>query len=188
MEMAAWGDVARARRVLCYGVTGSGKSTAAVRLGQSLGRPVHLVDEEIGWLPGWVERPTEEQRGIASRIAADDSWILDSAYGKWLPQVIDRVEVVVALDYPRWVSLSRLLCRTLSRVITKEQMCNGNTESWRQLFSRNSIIRWHFASFSRRRARIAAWVADPDFPPVVRLRSPRDLDRLIRTLTLPPPF
>ena len=45
-----------------HGVTGSGKSTAAVALGRALVLPVHLVDEEFGWLPGWVQRPAEEQR------------------------------------------------------------------------------------------------------------------------------
>ena len=41
------------RRILVYGVTGSGKSTAAARLGAVTGLPVHLADE-LTWLPGWV--------------------------------------------------------------------------------------------------------------------------------------
>ncbi|MGL4831293.1 MAG: hypothetical protein ACRCWS_01745, partial [Propionibacteriaceae bacterium] len=36
------------------------------------------VDEEIGWLPGWVERPWSEQKDIAERLAAEDQWIFDS--------------------------------------------------------------------------------------------------------------
>ena len=40
-------------RILVYGVTGSGKSTAAVAIGSRTGLPVTLVDE-ITWLPGWV--------------------------------------------------------------------------------------------------------------------------------------
>lgn len=59
------------RKVLCLGVTGSGKSTLAGELGRILGLPVHYVDEEIGWLPGWRSRPGSEQRELALRIAAE---------------------------------------------------------------------------------------------------------------------
>ena len=41
-------DVVSASRILVYGVTGSGKSTAALSLGEILELPVHLVDEEFG--------------------------------------------------------------------------------------------------------------------------------------------
>ena len=39
--------------VLVHGVTGSGKSTAALAIGARTGHPVTLVDE-LTWLPGWV--------------------------------------------------------------------------------------------------------------------------------------
>lgn len=51
MPPATVDDVQRAKRVLVYGVTGSGKSTAAVVIGARLGLPVHLADDEFGWLP-----------------------------------------------------------------------------------------------------------------------------------------
>ena len=38
-------------RVLVYGVTGSGKTTAALAIGARTGLPVTLVDE-LTWLPG----------------------------------------------------------------------------------------------------------------------------------------
>ena len=47
MPVAPLSDVEHARRVLLYGVTGSGKSTAAARLDAALGLPVHLVDDEV---------------------------------------------------------------------------------------------------------------------------------------------
>lgn len=170
-----------ARRVLVYGVTGSGKSVLAVRIGSALGLPVHLVDEEIGWLPGWVSRPEPEQRALAARLMGAPEWVLDSAYGFWLDLVLDRADLVVGLDYPRAVSLTRLLRRTTRRLLTREQVCNGNVESWREVVSRDSILVWHFRSFARKRQRIRGWAADADRrratgtpgPRVVHLRSPR---------------
>lgn len=156
-----------------YGVTGSGKTTLAKEIGEVLGLPWHSVDDEIGWLPGWVERPRDEQRELASRIALSEKWVLDTAYRHWRDVVVPRTDVIVALDYPRLVSLAWLLVRTAKRVVTRELACNGNRESLRLVLSSQSIVAWHFRSFGHKREQIAAWQADPSAPRVVRLRSPR---------------
>ena len=157
---------------LLYGVTGSGKTTLARQISEVTGLPWHSVDDEIGWLPEWAERPREEQRELASHIASSDEWVLDTAYGHWRDVVLRRTELIVALDYPRRVSLARLLRRTMRRAVRRELACNGNRESLRQALSSDSIVAWHFRSFSRKREQITAWQADPSAPPVVRLRSP----------------
>ncbi|WP_114905584.1 adenylate kinase [Ornithinimicrobium murale] len=187
-----------AQRILVYGVTGSGKTSLAREIGRATGLSWHSVDDEIGWLPEWTERPAEDQRRIAERICAGDQWVLDTAYGKWIEVPLARVELIVALDYPRWFSLQRLLRRTAHRAVTRQEMCNGNTESWRQVFSRDSIIVWHFRSFSRKRERIGEWAADPRAvlegasgsasppdrhpPQVVHLRSARQTRAWLGTL------
>ena len=57
------------------------------------------------------------------------------------------------------------------------EACNGNRESLRNMFSRDSIIVWHFKSFDRKRQRIRGWAENPIAPPVTRLRSPRQAER-----------
>lgn len=175
-------DVQRAKRVLLHGVTGSGKSTAAVAIGARLGLPVHLADEEFGWLPGWVPRPADEMRALVAVAAAEPAWVFDTAYGTFRDLVEPRAEVVIGLDYPRWISLGRLLKRTLIRVLDRRPICNGNQESFRQMFSRDSIIVWHFRSFARKRATMRAWAARAEGPPVMVVRGPRELDKLIAAL------
>jgi adenylate kinase family enzyme len=160
-----------ADRVLIYGVTGSGKTTLAQQVAERTGLPFHSVDD-LTWEPGWVEVPAEEQRRRIAVICAGERWILDSGYGKWLDLVLARTDLIVALDYPRWRSLGRLMRRTLARAIDRRKICNGNTESFRQMLSRDSILLWHFQSFARKRARMRAWMADPDGPAVIRLTSP----------------
>jgi C4-dicarboxylate-specific signal transduction histidine kinase len=96
--------------------------------------------------------------------------------------VLARVDLIVALDYPRWRSLARLTRRTLARAIDRRTICNGNTESFRQLVSRDSILVWHFRSFARKRARMHAWAADPDGPAVIRLTSPAATRRWLAAL------
>jgi adenylate kinase family enzyme len=170
-----------ADRIFVYGVTGSGKTTMAARIAERTGLPWHSVDE-LTWEPGWIQVPTEEQRRRVAAICVGERWILDTAYGKWLDVPLDRVEVIVALDYARWRSLSRLVRRTLLRALDHRAICNGNHETFRQAFSRDSIVVWHFRSFARKRDRIRAWAADPAGPAVIRLTSPRVARQWLETL------
>lgn len=182
MPQATIDDIRQARRVLVYGVTGSGKSTAAQRLAGRLGLPVHLADDEIGWLPGWVQRDVEDQRSIAAQIVARESWVLDTAYGAFLDVVLPRTQVIVALDYPRWLSLARLIRRTAYRWATRTPVCNGNVERLAQIVSRDSTLVWHFRSYRRKTERIRTWESTPDGIPVLRLTHPRQLDGLLADL------
>jgi adenylate kinase family enzyme len=90
--------------------------------------------EDLTWEPGWVEVPLAEQRCRIEQICERSDWILDTAYAKWLDIALERVQLIVALDYPRWVSLQRLIRRTATDV--------------RGHFTRDAIIVWHFRSRS----------------------------------------
>lgn len=170
------------QRILIYGVTGSGKTTLARRLGEALGYRWISADDEFGWLPGWTPRDPAEQRELVARVVAQEEWVLDTAYGQWIDLVLPRAELIVALDYSRIRSLSQLVRRTLARVLDKKKICNGNTETWAQMLSSDSIIVWHFRSFSRKRARIRAWAKDSPGPRVVRMRTPRQTEAFLAGL------
>jgi adenylate kinase family enzyme len=168
--------------VLIYGVTGSGKTTLARQVADRTGLPWHSVDD-LTWQPGWVIVPPAEQRRRIAAICAGEQWILDTAYGQWLDVVLPRAELIVGLDYSRWRSLSRLAHRTVMRAIDHRQICNGNTQSFRQAFSRDSIIVWHFQSFARKRDRMRSWAADPAGREVVLCKSPAATRRWLAGLS-----
>ena len=171
-----------AQRILVYGATGAGKSTMAATLGELTGIPVTSVDD-ITWSPGWVQMPTDEQIATFDRITRGDRWILDSAYGGWRALVHERADLVVALDQPRLVSLARLLRRTAARIIDRQEICNGNRESWRRVFVRDSLVVWHFTSFRRKRTEMRAWEAAATGPLVIRLRGPRHTRAFVESET-----
>jgi adenylate kinase family enzyme len=167
---------------MIYGVTGSGKTTLARQISERTGLPWYAVDD-MTWEPGWVTVPPEEQRRRIAAVCAKDQWILDHGYSSWLDLVLARVELIVALDYPRWLSLGRLVRRTLLRNLDHRPICNGNTESLRQTFSRDSIIAWHVRSFARKHATMGRWATDP--PPgvqVIRFASPAATRRWLASL------
>jgi len=164
-----------ARRILVYGVTGSGKTTLAGRLSRLVGIEWTSADD-VTWQPGWVLLGEDEQRRIFSEVCARDSWILDTAYSSWLDVALARAELVVGLDYARWRSLGRLVRRTIARNLDHRPICNGNVETWRQTFSRDSIVAWHFRSFTSKHERLVGWAADPAIPPVLLLRTPAQLE------------
>jgi adenylate kinase family enzyme len=170
-----------ARRILVYGVCGSGKTTLAAKISERTGLPWHSVDD-LAWEANWTPSSDEKQIEVISGIVAGPEWVLDTAYGKWLDLPLARAELIVGLDYPRWFSLYRLVRRTLSRVIDGKLICNGNRETWRQMLSRDSIIVWHFQSFSRKRQRMRGWAASEEGPRVLLFKNARDVDAWLATL------
>lgn len=169
-----------AKRILIYGVTGSGKTTLAAKLSAATGIPWTEVDT-LTWEPGWKEVPLDEQRARIEAKCAGDAWILDSAYSKWIDIPLARVELIVGLDFPRWVSFGRLVRRTFGRAIDRKPICNGNTESFRMIFSRESILAWHFRSFQRKADRIRQWENSGEFP-VQRFIRPQHVDQWLEAL------
>lgn len=173
-----------ARRVMIYGVTGSGKSTLARRLGSITGLPVIPVDD-LTWCPGWTPVPGDQQRMIMTEVCAQDSWIIDAGYGKWTDIVWERVQLIIGLDYPRWLSLGRLIRRTVARVVRRTPTCNGNVETLRLTLARDSIIRWHFRSWARKRRRMRGWQeaqrAGDGGPQVLLFTRPAELERWLAT-------
>ena len=168
-------------RVLIYGVTGSGKTTYAAGLAAATGLPWHEADA-LTWEPGWVQVPVDQQRRRIAAVVAGDRWILDTAYGHWRDLVLSRAELVVALDYSRALTFSRLVRRTIARSIDRQPICNGNTESLAHAVSRDSILWWHVTSFRRKRVRVAKWCENPNGPAVVRFRRPREARRWLEGL------
>jgi adenylate kinase family enzyme len=172
------------QRVVIHGVTGSGKSTTAARIADATCLPWTSVDD-LTWQPGWVSTDEDEQRRLVTEICAGERWVLDTAYSIWREIPMARTDLVVALDYPRWGSLQRLLRRTAHRLVTREPICNGNVETVRSTLSSDSIIAWHLRSFASKRDWVQAALAAPTGPPVLRFTSPPELGNWISRLRPP---
>lgn len=168
-------------RILICGCTGSGKSTLAAKLSTFTGLP-HIRADDLTFRPGWQSVSPDEQRVIFTDICMDDAWILDHAYSIWRDIAVEQADLIIALDYPRWVSLSRLLKRSIARAWTREPVCNGNIETFRKLFSNDSIIAWHFKSFPSKRRFIRGLEESDVARKLVVVRHPSEVGSLVERL------
>jgi len=167
------------RRISVVGSTGSGKTTFAKDLSERLGAPCIELDA-IRHQPGWVELPDEQFRErVAERIAAD-AWVVDGNYGGAgiRPMVWARADTVIWLDTSLLVILARLFRRTTGRILRREELWNGNRETFRNSFlSRQSLFIWAFRTYWRRRRLMPEWLALYPHLRLVRLRSANEARR-----------
>ena len=132
------------RRVEVIGPSCSGKSTTARRLAEILGVPCIELDA-LHHDAGWAEASAEvlQQRVRAALEAAPDGWVVDGTYfGKLGTLVLDEADAIIWLDIPFRTAIRRVLWRTLHRAVRREELWNGNRESLRLAFSRESIVLW----------------------------------------------
>ena len=55
-------------KIAVIGYSGAGKSTLAKALGERYGAEVLYLDQ-VHWLPGWRERPADEEEKLAKAIS-----------------------------------------------------------------------------------------------------------------------
>jgi adenylate kinase family enzyme len=176
------------RRVSVVGNSGSGKSTLGRALAGRLGVPYVELDS-IFHQPGWTELEAEEFRARVSDALAADGWVVDGNYRSRVGGIVrDRADTVVWLDYPRHVVMRRVVKRTVRRVVTREELWNGNREPFSNLWSldkQTSIIAWSWQMHDKARHQYEAESTDPANAHLqwVRLRSPAEADRFLRLAT-----
>jgi len=157
-----------------------GKTTVGRRLAERLGVPFVELDA-LHHGPNWTEASAEELRAKVEPILATDAWVIDGGYqGKIGTIVQDAADTVVWLDLPRRVWLPRLVRRTTARIVRREELWNGNRESFRTaLWGRNGLILFSLRQVRRRRREYPVRFASHD---LVRLRSQKEVDRWLATV------
>lgn len=159
------------KRVIVIGTTGSGKTTLARALAARLGVP-HAEQDAWNHQPGWQEAPLEHFRAQVAAFTAADAWVMDGNYGKARDLGWARADTLVWLDYPGPVVFWRVLTRTVRRVLTRQELCNGNRESLRGALRADSPVRWFFRTHWRRRRETPVLAAQFPHLTLVRLHSP----------------
>ncbi len=172
------------RRVAVVGVTGSGKTSLAAALSARIGAP-HVEMDALNWQQDWQPAERSEFRSRIDAATAAPAWVIDGNYSEVRDLVWGRAEALVWLDYRLPVILGRLLRHSLRRIITREELWNGNRENFREQFlSRESLFLYAFKSHPKLRQTIHK-AATQDYPhlTVIHLTSPRETDRWLAGLS-----
>ena len=161
----------RPQRVLVAGTSGAGKTTLARAAAGLLGCP-HVELDSLHHGPGWTKRPEFEDD--VGRVVAGASWVSEWQYSAVRETLLARADLLVWLDLPRRVVMSRVVRRTVRRRIRREVLWNGNTEPSLRTFltDRDHIVRWAWRTHAATAARVGAAGATRPELVVVRLRTP----------------
>jgi adenylate kinase family enzyme len=162
------------QRISIVGTSGTGKTTLAKQISQSLAIP-HVELDYLHWEPNWVETPNDVMREKVSQALTGNSWVVDGNYSQVRDIVWGRGDTVVWLDYSFPIVMSRVIRRSFQRVVTQQEVCNGNRETWKITFSKDSVILWALTKYHKIRQEYPQLFAQPEYSHlrIVHLRSPK---------------
>ncbi|MGB5961312.1 MAG: ATP-binding cassette domain-containing protein [Coleofasciculaceae cyanobacterium] len=162
------------KRISVVGTSGSGKTTLARIISQRLAIP-HLELDAIYHQPNWTETPLEVFRQRVEEALKGDSWVVDGNYSKVRDIVWSRADTVIWLDYSLPLIMKQIVGRTLRRVITQEELWNGNRETWGIFFSKYSMPLWVLQTYQKNQKEYAILLNKPEYGylKVVHLLSPK---------------
>jgi adenylate kinase family enzyme len=171
-------------RVSVIGTSGCGKTTFARHLAQIIGCD-HVELDALHWQPNWQVPTIESFHGKVAQAAARERWVIDGNYSHARDLVWDRATHVIWLNYPFLTVFARLFYRTISRIITQEELFAGCRESFKMtFFSRESILWWMISTYGKRRKRYRAEFRDNSRPylTMIELHNQREADRFLASL------
>jgi hypothetical protein len=92
--------------------------------------------------------------------------VIDGNYSAVRDLVWGAADTVVILAYRRLTVMRRVIARSLSRMITRRPLWNGNRESLSSLLSRNpeeNIVLWSWTTHQKNLDRYLEAVSDPEW-------------------------
>ena len=165
--------------MVVVGSSGSGKTTLAGRLAAHLDAD-HVQLDAIYHQPNWTPLTDDEFRSRVTERTAAPRWVVDGNYAVVADIVQPPADTIVWIDLDRSVAMRRLVQRTFTRMVTKRELYNGNTERWRNLLRRDAdnILYDMWTRHGATRAKYEGRSADGTWShaEVIRLRTPAELD------------
>lgn len=175
------------QRIVVVGTGGSGKTTLARQISQQLSIP-HIELDALHWEPHWQEAEPDVFRSRVDQVLTGDRWVVDGNYSVVRDIVWSRATTLVWLDYSFPLTLYRITRRTLWRAFTQEEMWNGNRESWRIAFSKDSMIVWVLRTWADRRKKYPILLQQPEYAhlTVLRFTTPKATQTWLAKLAASP--
>lgn len=163
---------------MIFGRPGSGKSTLALKLHQQLGIPLFHLDKYF-YTSKWQERNYDEFIALQKSLVAADQWIIDGNSIRSLSMRFQRADLVLFLNYPRWVCYRRVF----KRLFTKDANIDDRAEGCHETI-RMSLLRYMWNYNERVRPFISELTSVYPHIPFVEINSDRALRQTVVTFCL----
>ena len=174
------------QRINVVGASGSGKSTFSRKLSAILSIP-HVEMDTIFWQPNWQE---SDDNTFFSKLSAEISplsnWVLDGNYTRSIPIKWEKVDLVIWLDYSFIRTVFQAIRRAISRAWSQKELWagTGNKETFRKLFSKDSIVLYTIKSHKRIRKKYELILLDESYSHIefIRLRSRKESEEFLQQI------
>lgn len=169
-------------RIVIVGTSGAGKSTLAQQLAARLPIP-HIELDGLYWGENWTKSPHFLEN--VAREVQRPSWIIDGNYSSVHDIIWSRADTIIWLDYSIWVCYGRMLRRVFQRVFLRQELWNGNRETFRkQFFSKESLFVWIYQTHGSRREKFHKLQQNNTFPHLtwIQHHSPRQTKQWLKRL------
>jgi adenylate kinase family enzyme len=139
-------------RILVVGTSGSGKTTLARELSKRL-RIKDIELDALFWKERWAQSGLDEFREkIRKAMEGAAGYVIHGNYNKVKDLTWANVDTVIWLDYSRYIVMWRVLKRTITRIVTQEELWSGNKETFRNSFlAKDAIVFWAWKTYRKRK-------------------------------------
>lgn len=117
-------------KIMVFGLPGSGKSTFATKLAQSLKLPIYHLDKHF-YVENWVERDYQEFLDIQQSFVNQSRWVIDGNAMKSLEMRFQKADVAIYFHYSVFFCLWRILKRVFQKNWHIPDLAEGCTKSVR---------------------------------------------------------
>lgn len=97
-------------KIIVTGISGSGKTTMADKLGVEFGLPVTYMDR-LFFNSSWKLKPMEQSLEELSAICRSDKWIIDSLPDEREEIFLSLADIIIFLDVNRFVAFLNIIKR-----------------------------------------------------------------------------
>jgi adenylate kinase family enzyme len=167
-------------KIIILGSSCSGKTTLAKRLAKiNHAKPIDLDD--LNWLPGWKSRPTDEMIAkLENEIWGEKKWIISGNYRGTHAFTMPKATCVIWLDFRLRLVLWRMLKRTLQRIVTQEEICNGNRETiYGTFFDKENLFSYTIHTYAKRKEQFSNLGDVYPHLEIYRITSPKKLEKFV---------
>ena len=152
------------KKINVVGNSGSGKTTFAKSLANILSIDFIEMDA-VFWGKDWYWTPDDELFPKLEAALDKDSWVLDGNYTRTTPIKWEDVDTVIWIDFSFFRTIWQATRRAVYHATTGRELWDGtgNRETFRNMFSRNSIIGYSIKTYRRTKRKYEAAMVSHEY-------------------------